>query len=241
MRHNVVLFSGGMDSTTLLAAIIRSQGIERTTALSILYGSRHNAAEMAAAQKITEYFDLEHVVLTLPEEIFKYSGSTLMGEGEIPEGEYIKDGPQSTVVPFRNGTMISVAVAVAHRYEGGTVWIATHKDDGEGWAYPDCRPEFLIPLDEAITAATIGEVSLAFPYVDKTKAEIVQRAAEVKAPLAMSYSCYKGGDRHCGTCATCSDRQDAFHNAGYKDPTEYTIQYTYAHEALETYPTLDKE
>lgn len=220
--HNVVLFSGGLDSTALLNHVAQKRdGPKGTLALHIRYESDHNPAERTAAIQIARVIGVEFQVAYLAADIFKGAGSTLMGEGEIPNGEYREDGPQSTVIPFRNGLFISVATAVASRYDNAEVWIATHSDDGKNWAYPDCRPEFMEAMAEAVNISTLGNVQLVVPYQYLTKADIVERAALEAAPLGMTYSCYRGGDIHCGTCATCVDRQKAFAQSEYIDPTTY--------------------
>jgi len=219
--HNVVLFSGGLDSTTLLHHVVERCGKDNVSALHIDYGSIQRGPEFEAALRIVKLLGCGLFRFKLDPNIFADAGSTLMGEGEVPNGEYRKNGPQSTVVPFRNGVFISVATAVASRFGDAEVWIAAHADDGQLWAYPDCRPEFMESMAEAVHEASLGKIQLVAPYQYMTKAAIVEMAARDGAPILMSYSCYRGELVHCGTCATCLDRHQAFRHAGFYDPTVY--------------------
>lgn len=220
---NVVLFSGGMDSTACLNHVVKKYGIDETVALHISYGSVHNHKEKKAAEDVLRYLGVQGFGIKLPINMFEGAGSTLMGEGEIPDGEYREAGPQSTVVPFRNGVFISAAAAYASRFGDAQIWMAAHADDSENWAYPDCSPDFLESMSEAVSVASMGQLKLIAPYQWKTKAEIVKRAWEEMAPLHLSYSCYRGDAVHCGKCATCVDRYKAFTFAGFMDPTKYAI------------------
>jgi len=219
--HHIVLFSGGLDSTAILNHVAKRYGAENVTALNIKYGSVQNPRERRAAERVLKHLGVQGMGITLPTEIFKGAGSALMGEREIPDEEYRTDGPQPTIVPFRNGTFLSVAAAIGFRYDVCEVWLAVHADDASGWAYPDCTPDFLDAMAEAIHVASLGEVRLVAPFQYMTKAEIVGQAYNEDAPLELSYSCYKGGRYHCGVCATCVDRHYAFNRAGFKDPTIY--------------------
>jgi 7-cyano-7-deazaguanine synthase len=210
-----------MDSTACLNHVSKKHGPENVTALTIKYGSLHNHRERKAAMQVLSELGVQGEVIKLPDDIFKGAGSALMGEGDIPEGEYITSGPQDTIVPFRNGTFLLIATAIASRHGRAEVWLAAHADDAEEWAYPDCTPPFLEAMAEAIHIATIGEVRLIAPFQYMTKSQIVEQAYHEDAPLELSYSCYKGNRQHCGVCATCIDRHYAFNRAGFKDPTVY--------------------
>lgn len=137
-----------------------------------------------------------------------------------PEKAY-DDGPQATVVPFRNGAMISVATALALTVDATTVGIAVHANDHSHWAYPDCSPEFMGAMSAAVFVGTYEAVRLWTPFIWMMKYELVSLAREIGAPINQSYSCYRGGALHCGRCATCIERNAAFETAGYQDPTEY--------------------
>ena len=237
--RTVVLYSGGLDSTTLLKQVVDKEGAQDVLALSVKYGSLHNYREGMAATRITERLGVLHQVIVLPEAIFAGGNSALLGESEMPDEEYhdpTKVTPSATIVPFRNAVFISIAVAVANARGYNRVALAVHKNDAIGYAYPDCMPEFLRPMAEAVIHGTLNEVSLDFPYTQSTKANIVEMAAVVRAPIHLSWSCYRGEGMHCGICPTCRERQKAFHDAGYKDPTRYTSTFA-QEEGLAEFPT----
>jgi len=219
MYENVVLFSGGIDSTTALAmAIAGSTGL--TLALSIRYGSLHEDAEMRAARRIVVHYNVAHRVITLPPGIYDQSDSALFDSARISDGDYKQEGPQPTVVPFRNGLMISIATALAASIGAKYVWIANHASDYARWAYPDCSPEFVGSMASAVHIASLG-VRLRYPFLWMCKGEVVEIAYGLVAPLHFTWSCYKGGFIHCGVCSTCRERKQAFKDADAPDPTEY--------------------
>lgn len=232
-RRAFVLLSGGLDSTTALAIAERDAntiwngGIE---CVSIDYGQRHQK-EIKHAAHIAWLYDCQHSVLTLPDLLA--GGSMLTDAGkEIPNVSYDEiEGVSPTYVPFRNGLMISMIAAHAQRWvnsaqknqprhEAG-VFIGAHAEDAANWAYPDCTPEFIGAMANALYIGTYGAVRLHAPLMNMTKQEIVKRADALIVPLADTWSCYKGGEKHCGVCPTCRSRRQAFELAGVVDPTEY--------------------
>lgn len=239
--RTVVLFSGGLDSTTLLAETVRKEGPQNVLALSLRYGSLHNDAEGRAADKIAEHLGVLRQIITLPEAIFAGGKSALMGQSEMPDDEYhdpMGHTPSATIVPFRNGVFIATAVAIANSKGYNRVALAVHANDAVGYAYYDCMPEFLRPMAEAVIHGTHNEVNLDFPYFRTSKAGIVEIAAEIAAPLELSWSCYRGGEFHCGKCPTCLERQKAFWGAGFQDPTFYEVSpIDREPEGLADYPT----
>jgi 7-cyano-7-deazaguanine synthase len=150
----------------------------------------------------------------------------------------MKHTPSQTIVPFRNGVMISVAVAHANANGYNRVSLAPHMNDATGYAYYDCMPAFLRPMGEAVAHGTHGAVELDFPYTRNTKADIVVMAAIIRAPLQLSWSCYRGGASHCGECPTCLERQKAFIEAGYEDPTIY-LKSPLEPEGLAAFPDAE--
>lgn len=224
----VVLLSGGMDSTTALwQAYV--DGADHALGVFVRYFSKHEDREFAAADRVTAEAAVQSgragiYEVQLPD-IFRGGKSALMGDVEMPLEEY-KDyeggeGESITVVPFRNANLISAAVSVAEVREYDRVYVGMHATDHGTWAYPDCTPEFLGAMANAIYVGTLGRVRLVFPFLWMTKAEVVTRAALLGAPLHLTYSCYQGGEVHCGVCPTCHERIKAFHMAGYTDPVEY--------------------
>lgn len=217
----VVLFSGGLDSTVLLWA-----NREDSIALSFTYGSKHNEAEGYAAMTIARLANVERRVVHLPLDDIGFKSDLLKSGGAIPEGHYADQSMKATVVPFRNGIMLSLAVGLAESWGAGEVLYAAH--GGDHPIYPDCRPEFVTAMDAAATAGTDTHVRVRNPYADWNKTDIV-RAAN-RAPLDLSWSCYqpvltalpiKGLVIHCGRCGTCVERKEAFAGAGVIDPTRY--------------------
>jgi 7-cyano-7-deazaguanine synthase len=224
----VVLFSGGLDSTTALYQAMRD-GSEKTLPLLFSYGSLHNHMEAIAADRIASALGLRVEHFTLPRAIFKGGNSALLGESEVPDADYVvaAEGPSVTFVPNRNAVFISAAVAIAQARGYDMVYMGMHASDHTNWAYPDCSPEFLGAMANAVWVATSGTVRLVFPFVWMTKAQIVKRAASLHVPVYNTWSCYKGGYKHCGTCPTCRERIDAFIEAGYLDPVGYLKDVTW--------------
>ena len=208
----ILIYSGGLDSTTLLYEYRDSIAL----AVTFDYGSKHNAREIACAVENCKRLGVKHMIIPL-EFIGKYFRSDLLqGGGEIPEGNYDDENMRSTVVPFRNGIMLAVAAGLAESYELDTVLLANHA--GDHAIYPDCRPEFIDACDKAAAAGTYNGVRIVSPYCDITKRDIALRGREFGVDFALTYSCYKGGEKHCGVCGTCRERLEAL--AGF-DPTDY--------------------
>ena len=208
----VLVYSGGLDSTTLLYEYRDSIAL----AVSFDYGSKHNAKEIAFATEHCLALGIPHRIIPL-DFIGKYFRSDLLlSGGDIPEGHYADENMKSTVVPFRNGIMLAVAVGLAESLELDTVLLANH--GGDHAIYPDCRPEFIDAIDAAAKAGTYNGVRIVSPYCDITKRDIALRGRELGIDYARTWSCYKGGDKHCGRCGTCIERKEAL--AGF-DPTEY--------------------
>ncbi|MBO4340118.1 MAG: 7-cyano-7-deazaguanine synthase QueC [Bacteroidales bacterium] len=208
----VLIYSGGLDSTTLLYEYRESIAL----AVSFDYGSKHNAREIACARENCRRLGVEHLVIPL-EFMGKYFKSSLLKGGEeIPEGSYDNSNMQSTVVPFRNGIMLSIAAGLAESRSLDAIMMANH--GGDHAIYPDCRPEFVDAFGAAVTAGTYNGVKLISPYCNITKREIALRGRDLGVDFSKTYSCYKGGPKHCGRCGTCTERREALE--GF-DPTEY--------------------
>ena len=214
-KDSVIIYSGGLDSTTLLY-----EERERVAlAVTFDYGSNHAAREMACARLHCARLGIEHVVIDLA--FFKqhFSSSLLNGADAIPDGDYADSNMRSTVVPFRNGIMLSIACGLAESRGLKRVLIANH--GGDHAIYPDCRPQFVAAMDAAMQAGTYDGVRLVAPYTDISKADIVRRGVQLGIDYGETYSCYKGGEHHCGTCGTCTERREAFLESGIPDPTTY--------------------
>ncbi len=215
MRNSLIALSGGVDSTTLLYEYRE----EVACAVGFDYGSKHNAQELAAAKAICRELDIPYLIIPLAFIGEYFRSDLLLSGGEMQLGDYSEENMSSTVVPFRNGIMLSILAGLAESRDLQQVLIANHF--GDHAIYPDCRESFVTPMGEAITAGTSNGVKLVAPYTKLTKAEIVARGTRLGVPYGKTYSCYQGGERHCGRCGTCRERHEAFVANGLEDPTLY--------------------
>ena len=213
----VVLASGGIDSITALYEAARDQ--EVVGALSFDYGSKHNARELPLATWHANKLKVPHRTIRMPFINELFASDLLRSGGEIPEGHYEEENMKRTVVPFRNGIMLAVAAGYAESVGAQGLVIAAHS--GDHAIYPDCRENFMQAMGAAIKAGTYAEIEVLRPFINVDKATIVTRGAALKIDYARTWSCYKGGDRHCGKCGTCVERREAFLTARVKDPTDY--------------------
>ena len=215
MKDSVIVLSGGMDSVTLLYD--RQEQI--ALAITFDYGSNHNAREAACAALHCQRLGIEHLIIPLSFISQYFKSSLLEGADAIPEGDYADENMRSTVVPFRNGIMLAVACGIAESGNLTKVLIANHLGDHD--IYPDCRADFIRPMSEAMRAGTYIGVEVCAPYTDISKADIARIGKRLGINYGETYSCYKGGERHCGRCGTCKERRDALRQAGIDDPTIY--------------------
>lgn len=215
MKDAVIVVSGGMDSVTMLHEYRDEIGL----AITFDYGSTQNAREREYAVMHCKRLGIRHLVIPL-EFMHKYFKSSLLGSADdIPEGDYDDANMKSTVVPFRNGIMLAIACGIAESNGLKRVMIANH--GGDHAIYPDCRPEFVEAMSAAMRNGTYEHVEVYAPYTNLTKAEIARYGAALGLDYSETYSCYKGGEKHCGKCGTCRERRQALEEAGISDPTEY--------------------
>ena len=212
----VVIFSGGMDSFTVLN-LAHKQGHE-VYALSFDYGQRHKK-ELDYASRACKELAIHHKIVDISAINQLIGGSSLTSDIDVAEGHYAEESMKSTVVPNRNMILLSVATGWAVSKKFDRVAYAAHS--GDHAIYPDCRTEFADVLGQAIEMADWQKVSLYRPFVDITKADIAKLGDDIGVPFEMTWSCYKGQDLHCGKCGTCVERREAFYLAGVEDPTEY--------------------
>lgn len=212
----LVVLSGGMDSTTALAWA--KENHEVVGAVHFQYGSKHNAKELTAFRRVTEHFEVPgtHVV-HLNFDAFK--SDLLKNGGPIPEGHYADESMKKTVVPFRNGIMLAYAAGLAESMGADGVVLGNHF--GDHAIYPDCRSSFIKPMAEAIAMGTYGAIKLLSPFCDLDKTQIASIGLKYNVPFALTWTCYKGGDFHCGKCGSCTERKEAFALSGVYDPTIY--------------------
>ena len=214
-KDSVIILSGGMDSVTLLY----DQQERIALAVTFDYGSKHNAREIPFANLHCRRLGIEHIVIPLAFMGQYFTSSLLAGQDDIPEGHYADDNMKSTVVPFRNGIMLSIAVGLADSRGLRYVMMANHS--GDHTIYPDCRPEFVSAMSEAARVGTFPGITLLCPFTNMTKGDIARRGRELGIDYAETWSCYQGGERHCGRCGTCVERREALQQAGITDTTEY--------------------
>jgi 7-cyano-7-deazaguanine synthase len=215
MKNSAIIVSGGMDSITLLY----DHKDEIALGISFDYGSNHNAREIPFAKMHCERLGIKHITINLDFMHQYFKSSLLDGAEAIPEGHYADDNMKSTVVPFRNGIMLAIAIGIAESNNLDQVFIANH--GGDHTIYPDCRPEFINAIDAAATAGTYNNVKVIAPYTKITKSDIARIGKRLGIDYAETWSCYKGGEVHCGKCGTCIERKEALAEAGIEDKTIY--------------------
>jgi 7-cyano-7-deazaguanine synthase len=222
-RHAAVsLLSGGLDSATL-AYWFKAQGYELRL-LSVHYGQRHDR-ELQSAAEIARALGTSLTIANLQDVGRLFSGSALTDDRvSVPEGHYAAETMTQTIVPNRNAILLSIAYGVAVAEGAEAVGAAVHAGDRD--VYPDCRPEFIEQLGRALCLGNEWAdplPQLVTPFIQRSKADIVRIGAELGVPFALTWSCYKGGELHCGLCGTCVERREAFFNAGVEDPTQYEV------------------
>lgn len=215
MKDSVIIVSGGMDSITLLY----DKKDEIALGISFDYGSNHNAKEIPFAEMHCKRLEIKHITINLDFMHQYFKSSLLQGAEAIPEGHYADENMKSTVVPFRNGIMLSIAIGIAESNQLKKVLIANH--GGDHTIYPDCRPQFIQAIDAAANAGTFVNVRVEAPYTNITKGDIARIGKRLGLDYTETWSCYKGGEKHCGKCGTCIERKEALQEAGIHDATEY--------------------
>ena len=210
MKDSVIILSGGMDSVTLLHEFKDRIAL----AVTFDYGSNHNAREIECARWQCEMLGIRHIVVGLGFMRQYFRSSLLEGADAIPEGDYDTDSMQSTVVPFRNGIMLSIACGFAESERLKYVMIANH--GGDHAIYPDCRESFILAMSSAMHEGTYDGILILAPYTNITKGEIALKGKALGVDYAHTYSCYKGGESHCGKCGTCREREEALRFANIK-------------------------
>ena len=210
MKDSIIIVSGGMDSITMLYEYKDRIAL----GVSFNYGSNHNEREIPFAK-----MGIPHITIDLGFMSEYFKSSLLEGAEAIPEGNYDDENMKSTVVPFRNGIMLSIAVGLAESNHLKHVMMANH--GGDHAIYPDCRPEFVNNMSAAAKAGTYVDVEIWAPYTNLTKADIARHGKALGIDYSETWSCYKGGEKHCGKCGTCRERREALREAGINDTTEY--------------------
>lgn len=220
-RHAIVIASGGLDST-VLTYWLHARGTELTL-LSFDYGQRHRV-ELGFAAKTAAALGARHQLVDLSVLGELLRGSALTDDGvPVPDGHYTDATMRVTVVPNRNAIMLDIAVALAITTGADAVAFGAHAGDHP--IYPDCRESFTKSFEQTARLGNEGFIAEDFqvlaPFLTCSKTDIVRRGAALGVPFEETWSCYRGAERHCGTCGTCTERREAFRDAQVNDPTTY--------------------
>ncbi|MGO3345460.1 MAG: 7-cyano-7-deazaguanine synthase QueC [Marinomonas sp.] len=212
----VVVYSGGMDSFTVLHTAIQ-QGLE-VHALSFNYGQKHSK-ELIVAAEVCKHLNIPHKIVDITAINSLMAGSSLTSDSEIPEGHYENESMKSTVVPNRNMVLLSMAIAYAVSLESGKVYYGAHS--GDHHIYPDCRPEFVEAMNAVSKIANYQSVEIVTPFLHSSKGEILQAGLTMNLDYANTWTCYNGREKSCGKCGACNERLEAFLEQGKTDPLAY--------------------
>lgn len=215
MKDSLIILSGGMDSVTMLHDFCKDIAL----AVTFDYGSNHNKREAACAAYHCQLLGIKHILIPLDFMGKYFKSSLLEGAEAIPEGHYASENMKSTVVPFRNGIMLAIACGIAESNGLKHVMMSNHS--GDHAIYPDCRQEFVDAMTAAMTAGTYEHIDLVAPYTAISKTDIARIGKLLGIDYSTTYSCYKGGEHHCGKCGTCVERKEALRDAGIDDNTIY--------------------
>ena len=214
LTDTIILYSGGMDSTVALYKYAERIKL----ALSFNYGSKHNRKEIEKAALNCRNLNIEHRIVELDMNKMGFISNLLTSGDEIPDGHYEDENMKKTVVPFRNGIMLSIAAGIAESIDCDKILISNHA--GDHAIYPDCREEFINNMNKAISEGTYNHVKIMDPFTKLSKREIAFIGKGLNVPFEQTYSCYNGKETHCGTCGTCTERKEALN--GF-DPTTYLV------------------
>ncbi len=212
-----MLLSGGMDSVTAFYEVLGKHKV--VAGLSFDYGAKHNSREIPFAKFHADRNGIHHQIIPLDFMSRLFVSDLLTSGGTIPDGHYAEASMKQTVVPFRNGIMLAIAAGYAESIGAEGLVIAAHS--GDHAIYPDCREPFMQAMANAMGEGTYAKIQLLRPFITMDKSAIARRGVELGINFAETWSCYKGGEIHCGTCGTCVERREAFILAGLMDPTKY--------------------
>lgn len=217
MVTTVIVLSGGMDSSVLLADCLMAD--KKVSAISFDYGSKHNSRELPMAADLCRRYDIDHRIVPLPFINDLFASDLLKSGGDVPDGMYNAPDMKKTVVPFRNGIMLAIAVGFAESIGADEVLLASHS--GDHFIYPDCRPKFNAAFSDAALIGTDSKVTIRFPYAEIDKRDIGDLGRKLGVDFNKTWTCYKGRIVHCGTCGACQERKYALRHDTGQDTTEY--------------------
>jgi 7-cyano-7-deazaguanine synthase len=212
----VVIYSGGMDSFTVLHKAV--QAGHDVYALSFNYGQRH-VKELQCAAKVCQELGIKHKIVDISAINQLLAGSSLTDDIDIPEGHYAADNMKSTVVPNRNMILLSLAVGYAVSLGASQVYYGAHS--GDHFIYPDCRPEFVQKMHDVCQIANYEPVDIISPYLSQTKIDILADGLAMGLDYSKTWTCYNGREKACGKCGSCQERLEAFTLNNATDPLPY--------------------
>jgi len=214
----VVIFSGGMDSFTVLNRALKDG--KEVYALTFDYGQKH-VKEIACASKVCTQLGVAHKVIDISAINQLLAGSSLTDDIEIPEGHYEAESMKSTVVPNRNMILLSLAVGYAVSVNASQVYYGAHS--GDHAIYPDCRPEFVMKMNDVCKIANYEAVEIFSPYLTVTKTDILTDGLKMGLSYYDTWTCYNGREKACGKCGACQERLEAFADNNTTDPLAYEV------------------
>lgn len=235
----VLIYSGGMDSTALLYKLVSDYGVKNVYTISFDYKSKHNDQEYKMAKLNCEKLGVSNIRIPIHFINDYFKSDLLSSGGKIPEGHYAESNMKKTVVPFRNGIMLSIAIGYAESIEANKVFIGNHA--GDHAVYPDCRATFISAINEASAYGTYNNVNIVSPFGNITKTDIAKIGYNSNVDWSLTYSCYNGEDVQCGRCSTCFERREAFSDSNIFDPTEYKDKTPFEELRKEYVGRLNKE
>lgn len=218
MSKAVVIYSGGMDSFTLLNEVVQDHRFSDVYALSFNYGQRHKK-ELEYAAAVCGELSVQHKVVDISAINELLQGSALTSDIDVPEGHYEEESMKDTVVPNRNMILLSLATGYAVSLGAEVVFYGAH--GGDHAIYPDCRPEFVRAMNGVTTIANWTPVTVVTPYLEIDKGDIAVRGKELGLDYGKSWTCYNGREKACGKCGACQERLEAMAKAGIVDPLQY--------------------
>ena len=217
MTKIIVVYSGGLDSFTLLNEAIRSG--KDVSALSFDYGQKHNK-ELHFVEKFCAQESIDSKIVNVSSIRELFQGSSLTDEIDIPKGHYEDDSMKSTVVPNRNMILISLALGYAVTKKAEEVWFGAHA--GDHAIYPDCRPEFVEKMDAVARIANYSPIAIKAPYIAMSKTEILAIGLNMQLDYGLTWTCYEGKELACGSCGACHERLESFAANNIIDPIKYS-------------------
>jgi len=222
MKKKIIILSGGLDSVTLLHKIANKYGSENIKALTFDYGSKHNYMEIPMARENCLALNISHKIINLTS-VFRNFKSALLNHKnseKIPEGHYEQLNMKKTIVPFRNGILLSIAVGFAETKNANIIYYGAHS--GDHTIYPDCKPEFEKAFSLAAYLGTMNKIQIKAPFNNINKTKIIRIGNHLGINYGLTWTCYNPQNgKACGKCGSCQERLEAFKNNSMEDPLNY--------------------